>query len=369
MNTGQIISAAGHAGLILWALFGGTFRSAPPPFEVTEVTAISAEDYAALVAAARLPEAVADVDTLDAPEAGTAPAVTAATDIAPARSQPRTAATPKPDATPEAPTPPPAETEVADTAPVLVPPPEDTAVLVPGISDRPRPRPAPRIAPEPVARPDPEVRIDEVDRTEAAPDDRADPVEKERRQTAREQAATEIVTEAEAPEAAAPARSLRPRARPTRAAAAPEPPPAAPATAAPRVDDAAVADAIATALGGGGAAASDSPPAGPPLSAGEKDALRVAVRRCWNVGALSTEALATTVVVVVRMFEDGRPDAGSIRMTGFSGGSARAAGDAFAAARRAIIRCGAEGFDLPAEKYGQWRDIEMTFNPERMRIK
>ena len=39
------------------------------------------------------------------------------------------------------------------------------------------------------------------------------------------------------------------------------------------------------------------------------------------------------------------------------------------AARRAIIRCGASGYNLPVEKYDQWRDIEMTFNPERMRIK
>jgi len=38
----------------------------------------------------------------------------------------------------------------------------------------------------------------------------------------------------------------------------------------------------------------------------------------------------------------------------------------FETARRAIIRCGADGFPLPVEKYGQWREIEMTFNPEGM---
>ncbi|MDZ4134880.1 MAG: energy transducer TonB, partial [Paracoccaceae bacterium] len=42
---------------------------------------------------------------------------------------------------------------------------------------------------------------------------------------------------------------------------------------------------------------------------------------------------------------------------------------AYEAARRAIIRCGATGFKLPAEKYDQWRNIEMVFNPEKMRIK
>ncbi|MEM6478789.1 MAG: energy transducer TonB, partial [Pseudomonadota bacterium] len=42
---------------------------------------------------------------------------------------------------------------------------------------------------------------------------------------------------------------------------------------------------------------------------------------------------------------------------------------AFEAARRAIIRCGAKGFDLPSEKYDQWKEIEMTFNPEQMRTR
>jgi len=43
------------------------------------------------------------------------------------------------------------------------------------------------------------------------------------------------------------------------------------------------------------------------------------------------------------------------------------ANQAFGAARRAILRCGARGFQLPSDKYAQWRNIEMTFNPERMR--
>ena len=49
--------------------------------------------------------------------------------------------------------------------------------------------------------------------------------------------------------------------------------------------------------------------------------------------------------------------------------AAKKARQAFEAARRAIIRCGAQGFDLPREKYDHWRDIEMVFNPEKMRIK
>ena len=56
-------------------------------------------------------------------------------------------------------------------------------------------------------------------------------------------------------------------------------------------------------------------------------------------------------------------------MIDFTGGSSDAARRAFAAARRAIIRCGRDGYDLPAEKYDRWRSIEMTFNPEKMRNK
>lgn len=375
MNTGQIISAAGHAGLILWAVLGGTFSSAPPPYEVREVTAISAEDYAAMIAARRAPEAVASVDTPEPPEAGAAPSVASQADAPPEQDRPPETDSAEPDPAPEPPEPAPAEpAEVTDAPPVLQPP-EDTAVLVPEIAERPQPRPAPRVAPEPVARPEPDVQIDDVDRAATAPEDSPETVEQDTRETAREEAATRIVTEAEKAEAAAPARSLRPRPRPApaeqpvRTAAAPEPA----EEAAPRVDDAAVEDAIAAALGAAGAADAGTgdtgTPSGPPLTAGEKDALRVAVQQCWNVGSLSTEALATTVVVTVSMFEDGRPDAASIRMTGYSGGGAEAADHAFGAARRAIIRCGANGYDLPLEKYDRWRSIEMTFNPERMRIK
>jgi hypothetical protein len=107
----------------------------------------------------------------------------------------------------------------------------------------------------------------------------------------------------------------------------------------------------------------------PPLSAGEKEGLRVAVSNCWNVGSLSSEALRTTVVVTVSLEQNGRPVLSSITLASSEGGSQTAARQAFEAARRAIIRCGASGFQLPPEKYSQWQEIEMTFNPERMRIK
>ncbi len=125
-------------------------------------------------------------------------------------------------------------------------------------------------------------------------------------------------------------------------------------------------DALAEAMG---QTDGDTAPAGPPLSRGEKDALRVAVEQCWNVGSLSSAALRTTVVLGVSMNKDGTPRRETIELLSATGGDDAAARQAFEAARRAIIRCGLRGYDLPPEKYERWRDIEMTFNPEKMRIK
>jgi hypothetical protein len=93
------------------------------------------------------------------------------------------------------------------------------------------------------------------------------------------------------------------------------------------------------------------------------------VAKCWNVGSLSSEAMRTAIKVSFRVDQNNKPDVGSIRMIASSGGSDASARQAFEAARRAIIRCGASGYNLPKEKFAQWRDIEMTFNPEKMRNK
>jgi hypothetical protein len=66
-----------------------------------------------------------------------------------------------------------------------------------------------------------------------------------------------------------------------------------------------VADANATET------AQPAAPSGPPLTQGARDGFRIAVQACWNVGALSTEALGTTVVVAFDMARDGRPEQGT----------------------------------------------------------
>ena len=227
--------------------------------------------------------------------------------------------------------------------------------------------------------PEPDTQISDVVQEEVAPDAGAEANQPVQEATAPEAASDRIVTEAEADDAepTAPLASVRPRTRPNR----PQPQPEAETQTAardeeptpspepnPEVESSAVDDALAEALAGSGEVEAPEP-SGPPMTRGEKDALRVAVSQCWNVGSLSSEALRTSVVVGVTLSREGMPDIGSIRMLSSSGGSDSSAKQAYEAARRAIIRCGSRGFDLPADKYAQWRDIEMTFNPEGMRIR
>ena len=109
--------------------------------------------------------------------------------------------------------------------------------------------------------------------------------------------------------------------------------------------------------------------ASPPLSLVEEQALRVAVQKCWNVGSLSSLALETTVVVAFSLTQDGKPVVASIRQVSSEGGTSASVQQAFETARRAIIRCGARGLQLPSYKYDQWKDLEMTFDPKGIRIK
>ncbi|MQQ09390.1 energy transducer TonB [Epibacterium sp. SM1979] len=389
MQTGTKISVAAHGLLMSWVFFGAWFPSEPLPSQVQEVSLISAAEFARLsqeVAAPDLspePATLAVPDTASLPEVATPPSdeldVATPDPVTPVAPDPVVDERPDPlpDVQPEA------LTEITPPAPVEVPD------LPTPIRPAERPDAGPqvdRVAPVPVAPPPPDVAPAEVAQPEIAPEEGSETPQEIQEATAPEAASDRIVTEenqSDSPVAsAAPTQSVRPIARPRRPTPAPEPEPTvaeAPADPAPetapepepqpdapadRAD--AVGDALAEALAGG--ADVEAPePSGPPLTSGERDALRVAVSGCWNVGSLSSEALRTTVIVGVSLSQDGKPDQGSIRMLSSTGGSAAAAQQAFQTARRAIIRCGARGFDLPPEKYAQWRDIEMTFNPERMR--
>jgi hypothetical protein len=349
LKTGYYISGIGHGLLILVLLFGGLFsrESDEPTVPVADVSIISSEEFAALTS----------------PEQGT----------------PEPVEETPPTATPE-PTPEPEPLPVEEPQPEpQVPDPVPETPDAP-VDDTPTPPDVDRVAPEIVEAPEEPVEVAPEVIEEVAPSEEpAEVVEPEPEVDAAqpEASTTEIVTEAEEPASAAPSTSIRPQPRPlvppSQVAETPEAEPETPAEPArdPLAD--AVNDAVNDALDtptetATNEGASDTPaPVGPPLTSGEREGLRVAVSQCWNLGSSSTDAMKTTVVVMVEMEQNGRP--AGIRLVSSNGPNDAATNAAFEAARRAVIRCGANGFDLPAEKYGQWQQIEMTFNPEQMRMR
>jgi hypothetical protein len=220
--------------------------------------------------------------------------------------------------------------------------------------------------------------------TETAPDPTDQPVPETPKveEQAPERATTQTPVEkdvAEVTQSSAPVTSSRPKARPdkpkpadvpqTEVAAAEAPKPAA--APAPSTE-ASVNDALAEALSG---EASDQPApgtgtaaSGPPLTSGEKDAMRVAVKQCWVVDNGAPWA-SVVVTVGFDLSQDGRVVDGSIRMVDATGGDDAAVRTAFEAARRAVLRCQKQGYPLPPEKYDQWKQTEIVFDPSKMRLR
>ncbi|MEM9248361.1 MAG: hypothetical protein AAGB05_06645 [Pseudomonadota bacterium] len=340
LGTALKISAGAHGALMVWALAAGWFSSDfDDAMEVTEVTLISGEAFAARVEQS-------GGGTPAAPGAPLPPVV----EPDPVVSDPA-----EPVPAPEVP--------FATDARELAETPGDT------------PTPAPRVAPRPADRPEPDVRVAPEVVEAAEPVEAQDVVDAAEvpEPTAPEAATTRIVTEATETGGAdvialAPTATPRPRVRPDRpepTVEAPEPEPQPEPEEAPDVMEAAVASALADVLSGGGDPVADP---GPPMTAGERDALRLAVQSCWVVD-VGSEAADVTVVVGMSMSPEGTVIDGSLRMIEASGGSDAAIRTAFQSARRAVLRCQRDGYDLPSEKYAQWQEIEMVFNPSDMRVR
>lgn len=362
MDRGTRLSAGLHVGLILWLALGGYFFASevPPPMEAASVSLITDAELKGLEA--RAPKADKPDD-----KPKVAPKPKPAAKPAPQPDAPETAPVAQPL---EAPTP---------TAPLAA---DEQPIPVPDSPTPAKPRPIDRVAAVPV---DDKTDTPEIADTptpaisdQVAPD--APIVTEDKPAASPQEAAPVIVTEAvetqaDAPQLA-PTASRRPQARPEKPVENPVDQPAE--TPADPATDQAAADAIAAALAEAtDVPATDAPsetgagqnlPEGPPMSGSEVEGLRIAINKCWNVGQLSSEAMRTVVTLRVEMSEAGKPT--SVEMTSFEGGSDAAAQKAFEAGRRAVMRCaGANGYDLPADKYGQWNVLNLIFDPAGMRLR
>ncbi|UZD89664.1 energy transducer TonB [Cognatishimia activa] len=357
LNIGHYVSGGAHALLIGYALFGGVFSSEPEPPVVTGVDIISTEQFERLLNSELPPQTADEVETPVAPELSEAPpAVIAEPDPVTPPRPPEPTEAPEPESAPEVEQPTSPPVDLTDTVPEITPPAEPE--IAPEQSPRPVARPVTRVAPEAVATPEPDVQISDVDQAPTAPAESQTETIEAQEETAREEAAPEIPTE---PKSGAVTSSIRPKARPSRPTPSQRPEPSSEPETNTADRESGVNDALAQAL-----AETPATPSGPPLTQGEKDALRISVQECWVVD-VGSQAANVTVTVAMSLDREGKVVGGSLRRLSASGGDENAAIAAFESARRAILRCQRGGYNLPIEKYDHWRDVEITFNPEKMR--
>ncbi len=89
--------------------------------------------------------------------------------------------------------------------------------------------------------------------------------------------------------------------------------------------------------------------------------LRSAIAQCWNVAPGAVEA----VTVGFDLDEQGRV-LGDTRLVGGSGGTESEIDTAYQAARRAILRCQGDGYNLPVAEYEIWRTVQINFDPNML---
>lgn len=132
----------------------------------------------------------------------------------------------------------------------------------------------------------------------------------------------------------------------------------------PDTSDDHVADALENAVAALGAG---SGPNTPPMTGAEREAFLMSVNRCWIINP-SPVAARVTVDVAFNLDREGRV-IGDMRLVSADGDKSEA-DTAFEAARRAILRCQSSGgYQLPADKYDQWAEVIVSFDPNGLRLR
>ncbi|WP_224813850.1 hypothetical protein [Hasllibacter sp. MH4015] len=97
-----------------------------------------------------------------------------------------------------------------------------------------------------------------------------------------------------------------------------------------------------------------------PLTDAEQQAFSQQIRTCWNVA----EAEPVRVTVQFEMDDNAHPIPHSFALISADEAARETADLAFAAARRAVLRCAGEtGYDLPSVAMPYWQRVQITFDP------
>ena len=379
MSIGTYISVTMHASMVGWLLLNGNFESNPREISVTEVSLVSAEMFD-IVLNNTPPEIEASIETAVAqpPVEEIAPKLSIKPDAPVMDREQPVMVSPQDDKTPPqiSEQPEPLEDLVVILPSELISPTvSPTSPDVLEISLKPKPRQSNRITSKTVAPSEPEVDIGDFTRDAVSPQEMSSSEKKPQTATAPEASTSEIITEAEKPSklprvaVLAPEQSVRPKRRSIKIKLDKEQPKQTEQTIDP------LAAALNEALTGSTneseseASTESQKTVIEALAPGTIRGMQLAISPCWNLGASSSAALSTTVVVGMELSIEGKPLASSIYLVGYEGGDDASAQRAFETAQRAINDCGAKGFELPADKYSAWKKVEITFNPERMRVR
>ncbi len=396
-QTGTVVSAVGHLGVVLWVLVGDwLFAAEKPPETITMIAStISSDAFAELQAATATPsEEPAPVRPQARPEEVVEPEPAPEPEPVPEPEpipEPEPAPEPEPLPEPEpepAPEPPPSDVVQAE---------EEQAIQSESTEIQPAPEAEEIIAPDPV-QPETEAETSDTPEPAVSENPAAEEIVQEEPTEATVPEDTGDVTQTEANEEQTAetgmTTSLRPRTRPERA---PEPPPEPetdvaaeeppadepadePAESAElnvqEVDDSETQDAIDALLG----EASEEPveeasdtggqdlPQGPPLTGGEMGNISSSIARKWNLGASSTDAMSSTVTVRVSFSADGKPV--DFELIESSGPTQTGIEKLYETARRAVNRAYADGgLPLPPDKYDTWRVLDLVFDANGMRAR
>ncbi len=379
MSIGTYISVTMHASMVGWLLLNGNFESTPREISVTEVSLVSAEMFD-IALNNTPPEVEASIETAVAqpPVEEIAPKLSIKPDAPVMDREQPVMVSPQDDKTPPqiSEQPEPLEDLVVILPSELISPTvSPTSPDVLAISLKPKPRQSNRITSKTVAPSEPEVDIGDFTRDAVSPQEMSSSEKKPQTATAPEASTSEIITEAEKPSklprvaVLAPEQSVRPKRRSIKIKLDKEQPKQTEQTIDP------LAAALNEALTGSTneseseASTESQKTVIEALAPGTIRGMQLAISPCWNLGASSSAALSTTVVVGMELSIEGKPLASSIYLVGYEGGDDASAQRAFETAQRAINDCGAKGFELPADKYSAWKKVEITFNPERMRVR
>jgi hypothetical protein len=343
LDTGIKISGVAHGVLIGVAMFGAPLFSADSEkaIQISEVSLITVDDFAAMASGITAPSAQKPDAVLPTPTETAPLEIESVGDV---------------DLEPTAP--------IAET--------ENIGVLRPQTTEPAPPKSAKTISnavvetpTDPVKPlPTPKPAVIEVPTPKEPP--KPDPEQP----SAPKESTTKIVTEAETAESKlAPSSSSRPRGRPKdlKVAEIPKPKPEPKTTPEPAAEPAedliakAIAEDLAKALAD--STSQPTPVEGPPMTGAETSGLVFAIQQCWNVPVGLENDASNIITMGVKLNRDGTLEEEPRKIAPLSG-SATGILQAFEAARRALIRC--QPYDLPAEKYETWREIEIVFNPQQM---